>query len=457
MTIKVVAPGVVELVREQQPGVGVVLQARDFRTNFSGVHADIYIYGLRDGKRKYLYETDINLTKGDQRKKVLNEARSRAGPEWNTKVLAREDPSEAQLRDRAMVVSLFGNQIECDIDFDQFCLDVEETLDAIEMPKAVAGQMLGPQEFIAKPHVLANSGTILFGPGGSGKSTTAFLCAVAVDSGTNGIWGTVPQGVPTLYINLERSPESIIRRIFAANQALELEPDRPLAVLTARGKSLTAIEPQVRKFVLANNIGFIVLDSISRARMGSLTDDSTANETIDTLNSFGCAWLAIGHTAKPPQNADGSKAKTPDETFGSVHYGNGADITVKLTAEKMGLLETGVRLEVKKANDIATPPPMTLSLKFDEDYGLASATKTSADMYPALAAADPSVSVRQSIQMVMVREGKPMTMVAIATALNMAGAKDIAQVRTRLSEWNMKEWEITNPGVGTPLWGLKQR
>ena len=165
-----------------------------------------------------------------------------------------------------------------------------------------------------------------------------------------------------------------MRRIFSVNQALGLDPDRPLNVLNARGKSLISLEPIIRKFVADHGIEFIILDSISRARMGKLTEDDTANTTIDTMNSFGCAWLAIGHTSK--ENAN--------ETFGSVHYGNGADITASLSSEKRGALETGVRIEVKKANDIAFPEPMTLQYIFDESYGLHTARLAGSEEYPEL-------------------------------------------------------------------------
>jgi KaiC/GvpD/RAD55 family RecA-like ATPase len=274
----------------------------------------------------------------------------------------------------------------------------------------VAGEMLGPMQFVAKPHVLSNSGTILFGGGGTGKSTTAFLIAVAVDSGTNGIWQTNRSGLPTLYINLERSPESIIRRIFAVNSALGLNPDRPLNVLNARGKSLTSLEPIIRKFVEEHGIKFLILDSISRTGIGKLTEDDTANMLINMLNSFGCAWLAIGHTSK----------ENKDETFGSVHFGNGADITAALSSEKRGALETGVRIEVKKANDIAFPAPMTLQYTFDEEYGLHTARLAGVEEYPDLEA-KPSTAGEAVYQWLLNDAGRgTATMAAKATGFQRA-------------------------------------
>ncbi len=337
MKAKVVAPGVVEQARGP-----LIMRAEQVRTAVTGIHATLKLFGVTDsGQRRFLAGTTCNVTRDEERTKLLNTARRQASHDYEEILFGPSDQKPLVKRD-----------------FDLFCFEIWDTLMAVEQPVAVKGEMLGPLEFVAKPHVLANSGTILSGPGGSGKSTTAFLAAVATDSGTNGIWETVP--TPTLYINLERSPESIIRRIFAVNSALGLDPDRPLNVLNARGRSLSAIEPVARKFVEDHGIKFIILDSISRARMGKLTEDDTATSTMDTLNSFGTAWLAIGHVSK-------ENAKT---TFGSVHYGNAADIEAILTSEKRGALETGVRIEVTKANDIAFPEAMTLKYTFDNDYGL---------------------------------------------------------------------------------------
>ena len=371
----------------------LVMRADQIRTANTGIHATLKLYGLRDGRRRFLAGTTCNVTRDEERTKLINTARRQATPEYEEMLFGPTDTKVLMKRD-----------------FDIFCFAIYDTLMAVEEPSAVSGEMLGPMQFVAKPHVLSNSGTILFGGGGAGKSTTAFLIAVAVDSGTNGIWQTNRNGLPTLYINLERSPESIIRRIFAVNQALGLEPDRSLNVLNARGKSLTSLEPIIRKFVEDTGIKFLILDSISRARMGKLTEDDTANQTIDTMNSFGCAWLAIGHTSK--ENAN--------ETFGSVHYGNGADITAGLTSEKRGALETGVRIEVKKANDIAFPEPMTLQYIFDEEYGLHTARLAGVEEYPELEA-KPSTAGEAVYQWLLNDAGRgTATMAAKATGFQRA-------------------------------------
>jgi hypothetical protein len=356
MNPHVISPGIVEQVRVRDDGFGIIMRAEGIREQRTGLHATLKILGIKPNSGpRFLAGTTCNVTRDEERTKLLNTAR-RQSVEYEERMFG---PAE----DKVLVKR----------DLDIFCFSLADALMAVGAPKKVAGEMLGPLEFAAKPLVLKTGGTILFGPGGSGKSTTAFLCAIAVDSGTNGFWETTE--TPTLLVNLERPEDTIIRRIFATNGALGLESNRPLSVLTARGKSLVSIEPIVRKFIEQEGIGFVILDSISRAGMGKLVDDDTANMTVDILNSFGIAWLAIGHTSKD----------NPNEVFGSVHYANGADIVAKLSAERRSPLETGVRIEVTKANDIAFPKPMTLTYVFDEDYGLHTATIAKADEYPDLA------------------------------------------------------------------------
>jgi hypothetical protein len=356
MKPKVVARGAVEQVRMMgDDGFGLVMRAEDIRDSRTGLHATLKLMGVKpDSAPRFLAGTTCNVTRDEERTKLLNTARRQSG-EYEERMFG--GPEYKALLKR---------------DYDIFCFSISDTLMAVEAPKLVRGEMLGPIDFLAKPLVLKKGGTILFGPGGSGKSYTGFLSAIAVDSGTNGIWGTV--ATRSLLVNLERPEDTIVRRIFATNSALGLESDRPLAVMTARGKTLTGIEPVVRRYIQDEGIGFVVLDSISRAGMGKLTDDDTANATVDILNSFGVAWLAIGHTSKD----------NPNEVFGSVHYANGADIVAKLSSERRGPLELGVRIEVTKANDIIFPEPMTLRYTFDEEYGLHTAKIVGPDTYPEL-------------------------------------------------------------------------
>jgi hypothetical protein len=102
----------------------------------------------------------------------------------------------------------------------------------------------------------------------------------------------------------------------------------------------------------------VILDSISRTGAGSLLSDETANKVVDMINSYGCAWLAIGH---PPRGDD-------SHVFGSTHFEAGEDIGIRLKGQRKEH-EVGISLTCVKANDIAYPPTETYKLTFDA-FGL---------------------------------------------------------------------------------------
>jgi len=213
-------------------------------------------------------------------------------------------------------------------------------------------------DFVLEPYVLAGAGTIMFGPPERGKSTTALLMAMCVDAGLSWPW-RAPRAVPTLYINLERSAASMYRRVGRIQEAIDLPDSYRLPMLNARGRSLLDISEAVREIIKRRNVGFIVLDSISRAGYGDLNDNQVGNKVADVLNAFEVAWLAIGHTPRG------------DEThlFGSQMFDAAADVMLGMMTERAEDGTLGVGLKVSKANDMPWPPMQTWAYEFNE-FGL---------------------------------------------------------------------------------------
>lgn len=218
-----------------------------------------------------------------------------------------------------------------------------------------------PATFVVDGLVVERGGTILFGPPKRGKSQTAIGLAVSVDSGLDTVF-PVRYPVPTLYINLERSAESMAARLSRVNRALGLPESRPLAFLNARGKGLADVIERVREAIDSMGIGFVVLDSISRAGLGDLNDNRTANAIIDSMNSLGVAWLGIGHT---PRSDD-------SHLYGSIHQEAGADIIVGIETETS---PDGIEciLRVHSANDFRSAGCMNIAMTFGPE-GLTSMT-----------------------------------------------------------------------------------
>lgn len=220
-----------------------------------------------------------------------------------------------------------------------------------------------PAEFVVRGLVVVGGGTILYGPPGKGKSQTAMLLAVSVDAGSSRLFG-VPRRRRVLYINLERSAQSMAGRLSCINEALYLEPDRPLLFLNARGKPLTDLVDRIKDAIRNHGVELVILDSISRAGLGDLNDNRTANAIVDVLNSFGVAWVGIAHTPRA------------DEThvYGSVHQEAGADVMAALSSTKDEVGTLAVGISIPKANDFAPPSQQCLVFTFD-GRGLSSARR----------------------------------------------------------------------------------
>jgi hypothetical protein len=280
-------------------------------------------------------------------------------------------------------------------DLDRFCLGLEQAWHGRLKPEVLSGQNVPPATFALRPFILAGGGTILFSPPGQGKSWITLLMAQSIQHGINSIWD-VGDPAKVLFVNLERSRDSIQRRIAQANMALGLGPEAAMHTINARGSTLMELEDTIRAAMDREQYQVLFLDSISRTARGSLNEDLTANSVINALNGLvgDKSWFAIGHTAK---NQDAGKSTI----FGSMHFEAGCDIAVRLesSAEPEGM---AVKLTMTKANDIRKPLPSVVYLRFD-DGGLVSADPSTMSEFPAL---DGGPSVSDLMEEHLLAEGK---------------------------------------------------
>ena len=228
-----------------------------------------------------------------------------------------------------------------------FCRDAYEKWSSSVEVTLTHGIPPTPTPWLAEPFILEDAGTILFAAPGTGKSWFSLLLAVCLDSGKQSIITPTYENINVLYVNLERSEKGLGIRLGMLNDALGLERTRPLRMVHARGKTLTALSTSIRSIIDKEGIDLVILDSLSRSG-ASLIDDVQVNRTMDTLNSFQCAWFAIGHTAR---NGGGSNV------FGSVMQDAAADAIFRLE----GAHDSDVmfqRLTLTKANDFNLKEPI---------------------------------------------------------------------------------------------------
>ena len=270
--------GTVHMRRELLDGSYVIFDARNVRREKTGIHAEVTIsHGDRhdpEYSKPIAWDT-FNVSRHTDRNRLANDAWDST---WSS---TKNGPNE--VTKRSIQVHLM-----------HFCMGAYPASLEISMPEKVKGDDSLTTEFIANPHVIEGGGTIFYGKGGAGKSYTLLALAVCVDQGLDypNLW-TIPKPRNTLYINLERSGNSIKSRLGHINLALGLAPDRELHVLSIRA-SLWDVQDVVETYIKREGIEFVVLDSLTRTGMGDLNDNRPANAFADTMNRICPSWAAIG-------------------------------------------------------------------------------------------------------------------------------------------------------------------
>lgn len=257
-------------------------------------------------------------------------------------------------------------------DVDDFCRGLWQAEIGRFDPQLMTGLPAAPPDCVLHPFILRGGGTVLFGPPGRGKSWITYLWAVSLDAGISTLW-TVEQ-TRVLLINLERSADSVRRRIGAINVALGLPRDRAIRILNARGRTLDDVLAAAARYVEKHEVGAVMLDSISRAGMGDLTENLAANRITDRMNRLCPTWVGIAHTPRA----------TDDHVFGSVHFDAGADVMAKLVSQQEQTGPLGIGLEVVKGNDLPRSwfKLQKFALEMSEEQGLVGVRKARDGEFP---------------------------------------------------------------------------
>ena len=320
----------------------ISFNAQDVRREHTGIHARISI-AFDEGHATY---TTFNIGRSDERTKLTKQASKYIpkGIEYTLDLLNE--------------------------DIDKFC-DGLWNYDLSHMvAESITGlEVIPPIEYVLKPFVVEAGGTVLFAPPGRGKSYTGLLWAQSVNYGICKFW-QVKRSV-VLFVNLERSMMSVRRRLTMINRVLGLSYDSPLLMVNQRGRTLNDVAPIIKQAIRDKGVNVIVLDSISRAGYGDLTDNKAMNDIVDQLNALCSTWVALAHTPRTNE----------EHAFGSVMLDAGADVQVMLSTEISSNGTLGIGLESTKTNDTPHMPQQVLALEFDE-VGLTNVREADPDEFP---------------------------------------------------------------------------
>lgn len=237
---------------------------------------------------------------------------------------------------------------------DDFCLQIWPKWSQRFRPEELAPDPdhIEPVRFMLEPYIIEAGGTIMFAAPGSGKSYLALLMAQSINAGIGEVWPVSHRRA--LYVNLERSRQSMERRLALVNQLLGLPLETPLRMLNARGRTLSSVAETI-----GDEFDVLFLDSLSRSGAGSLSADDRMNETMDKLNVLADTWFLVAHA--PRQDAT--------HVFGSIMQDAAADLMVRVTSQEKEDGTLGVGLQAIKGNDVRKRPMSVYAMTFD-DYGL---------------------------------------------------------------------------------------
>lgn len=323
-------------------------QAEYLKQEPTGVHARVSIF--MNGVR--LTYDRLNLDKDDQRVRLAN--------------------STYKLMEGNGLTNLYRREY-LKHELDLFCIGLWDAHTGAMAPElCVPPLVIPPKAYALHPFLVEQSVVFAYSPPGAGKTNLALLMAASINSGVSTYW-PVRQG-KALFINLERSRQSVLERLSNVNAVLGLPRSTPMMMLHQRGRSFFDVLPVVRRACLTDGVDVVFLDSISRAGMGDLTANAPANAITDALGSLKRTAFCIGHAPRSDST----------HMFGSVMFDAGGDVMLQVSSQRGDDLTLGVRLSVSKENDLGYVPPQVWAMEFTRDIGLTGLREPTIGEFPEL-------------------------------------------------------------------------
>jgi hypothetical protein len=343
-----------------EEGAVLTLAASDLRPERTGVHGKLRIL-INNVEMAY---SALNLDRDEDRSRLANQAFKEFGPHLQrNKNGTHTHYTDADFRKdvRRFTGGLWQARVELD---DIQAVEFAGTAEPV------------PTQFVLRPYVIREGGTILFAHPGKGKSYITGLMMVNIDAAdeideAHTVFN-VSHSQKVLFINLERGPLSVSNRLGNINAALGLPRTRPILTINARGKSLADIKDAAKRAVALHGVEVIVLDSISRAGLGDLNENNPVNKIIDTLNGLAPTWIGIAHA---PRSSD-------EHLYGSIHFEAGADVVVRLLSQQEEGGPLGIGLQITKENDVGKHALRLMALEFDGEFGLKAVRAAEAGEFP---------------------------------------------------------------------------
>ncbi len=214
------------------------------------------------------------------------------------------------------------------------------------------------------PILPAQTAIVLFGAGGTGKSTLAAAVGVSVASGIVVVPGWVPRKAPVLLLDWEEEDYIVKDRVAAIARGANL-PVLPGDLLYRRMAGRLADEADtVARLVAEEGVGLLVVDSVGAA-MGTVGEGDhadSANRLFDAVRHINTTALLVDHVSG--ENIGKRDVRKP---YGSVYKENRSRGTFYVACTTVD--DDGRVLVVTNAKPLASRAqlaPVALRLSYDE-------------------------------------------------------------------------------------------
>lgn len=224
----------------------------------------------------------------------------------------------------------------------------EIAISDVNIPTSVAWRI--------EPILLDGQANVLFGPGGSGKSTLGLWLSVLLDSGhvdTQHNLKVRPGKV--LYCDWETDQVEVAARVRDLQAGMGLNGHKSGIIYRRCTQSLANEAEHIRDICLKHDVQMIVVDSLGLATGGGLDEAESVLSYFGALRWIGVTSLTITHTNKEGQ------------IFGSVYTLNcGRSIWELKRSGNEGDENIDVGLWHRKANIVAKQKPRAFGITFTD-------------------------------------------------------------------------------------------
>lgn len=174
-------------------------------------------------------------------------------------------------------------------------------------------------DYLIYPLLFLNEPTVIFAPGGSGKSTFMdYLCVLVAHGHSNGTgWDVKKANV--LYLDWEDTSNTHKRRIKAIKKGLGITAKTNILYSHCDNSIFEMIE-DIKKIVTDNHISFVVVDSQEACisnRSYAINDSQAVQLCHNLLRALNCTIVIVDHVSKASMN--GMNSASPIGTVSKIN------------------------------------------------------------------------------------------------------------------------------------------